>query len=104
MVTRTIAIVGIAVAGLGVALLAAPGAGAQDTEGWAAAGEWYDRAEPTYAALVDVQHRVSSLYNLVNVPSAVWVDEQGQVVRINEGTYTQTYNFGDLEFGKIWST
>ena len=74
-------------------------AAAQDTEGWAAAGEWYDRAEPTYVALVDVQHRVSSLYNLVNVPSAVWVDEQGQVVRINEGTYTQTYNFGDLSFG-----
>lgn len=74
-------------------------AAAQDTEGWAAAGQWYDQANPTYVALVDVQHRVSSLYNLVNVPSGVWVDEEGQVVRINEGTYTQTYKFGDLEFG-----
>ena len=32
---------------------------------------------------------MSSLYNLVNVPSAIWVDEDGRIQRINEGTYSE---------------
>lgn len=67
---------------------------AEDTGGVAAAGQWYDRAKTTYASLVDPTHKVSSLYNLVNVPSAVWVDEQGRVLRINEGTYSRTITIG----------
>ena len=62
---------------------------AEDTGGEAAAGEWYDRAEATYTTLIDVTHRVSSLYNLVNVPSGIWVDEEGRIKRINEGTYSE---------------
>ena len=31
----------------------------------------------------------------MNVPSAIWVDEQGQVRRINEGTYSQLIPIGD---------
>jgi hypothetical protein len=46
-----------------------------------------------------VNHRVSSLYNLVNVPSAVWVDEGGQVLRINEGTYSETIALGQATIG-----
>ena len=34
-------------------------------------------------------HRVSSLFNLVNVPSGIWVDEEGRILRINEGTYSE---------------
>ena len=67
---------------------------AQDTGGEAAAGEWYDRANLTYTTLLDVTHQVSSLYNLVNVPSGVWIDEAGQIQRINEGTYAKTHQFG----------
>lgn len=37
---------------------------------------------------------MSSLYNLVNVPSGVWIDEEGRVVRINEGTYSMTIKLG----------
>jgi hypothetical protein len=40
------------------------------------------------------------LYNLVNVPSAVWIDEQGFVRRIDEGTYATTHNLGGFEFGR----
>ena len=72
---------------------------AEDTGGEAAAGEWYDRAEATYTTLIDTTHKISSLYNLVNVPSAVWVDEDGQIVRINEGTYAQVHTLGTFEFG-----
>ncbi len=45
-------------------------------------------------------HRVSALYNLVNVPSAVWIDEQGRVRRIDEGTYATTHKMGEFEFGR----
>ena len=31
---------------------------------------------------------MTELYNLVNVPSGIWVDEEGRVLRINEGAYT----------------
>ena len=72
---------------------------AEDTGGEAAAGEWYDRAEATYTTLIDTTHQISSLYNLVNVPSGVWVDEDGQIVRINEGTYAQVHTLGNFQFG-----
>ena len=72
---------------------------AEDTLGEAAAGEWYDAANPTYTALIDTTHRVSSLYNFVNVPSAAWIDEEGRVVRLNEGTYSQVISLGQASFG-----
>ena len=43
---------------------------------------------------------MSALYNLVNVPSAVWIDEQGRVRRIDEGTYATTHKMGEFEFGR----
>lgn len=67
---------------------------AEDTGGAAVAEPWYERAHAAYTTLVDVTHKVSSLYNLVNVPSAVWIDEQGRVLRINEGTYSRRISLG----------
>ncbi len=53
------------------------------------AGIWIQQAEPqpTYAVLIDEQHLVSKLYNMVNVPTGVWIDEQGRIVRPNEAAY-----------------
>ncbi len=73
---------------------------AQDTEGLAAAAPWYEKAGITYVGLVDETHRVSALYNLVNVPSAVWIDERGIVRRIDEGTYAVKHKMGEMEFGR----
>lgn len=73
---------------------------AQDAQGIAAAAPWYERAGATFVGLVDEHHIVSSLYNLVNVPSAVWIDEAGQVRRIDEGTYATMHNLGGFEFGR----
>jgi peroxiredoxin len=61
---------------------------AEDTGGEAVAGEWYDKAKATYTTLIDRDHVVSSLYYMINVPTGVWVDEQGHVVRPPEVAYS----------------
>jgi hypothetical protein len=75
-------------------------AAAQDSGGEAVAGEWYDNAKASYVTLVDENHTVSNIFNLVNVPSAVWIDETGKVVRIDEGAYSKMYKTDDFEFGR----
>jgi hypothetical protein len=67
---------------------------AQDTGGEEAAGYIFDDANVSYTAIIDVNHQISSLYNLVNVPSGVWIDEQGTIMRINEGTYAKEHMNG----------
>ena len=50
---------------------------------------WARQAPPTYPCLIDEGHVVAELYNMRNVPQAVWLDEQGRIVRPVEsaGTY-----------------
>ena len=60
---------------------------AQDTGGVKDAGPWITAAKSEYTALVDTQHLVTRLYNMVNVPTAVWINEQGRIVRPNEVAY-----------------
>jgi hypothetical protein len=72
---------------------------AQDTAGEEAAGPFYDAAKATYTTLIDRQHLVSSLFDMVNVPTGVMIDEEGRVVRFDEGTYTRKYEAGTLSFG-----
>jgi len=72
---------------------------AQDSGGEKAAGKVFDAAKVTYTAIIDQQHTISTLFNLVNVPSGVWIDEQGKIVRIDEGTYTKKHRLGAIEFG-----
>jgi len=52
-----------------------------DSGGAAAAKPWIDLAKPTHPSLIDVEHRVAELYEMVNVPMAVWIDEAGRIVR-----------------------
>jgi tetratricopeptide (TPR) repeat protein len=35
----------------------------------------------THPALIDEAHAVNALFGMVNVPSAVWIDETGRIVR-----------------------
>ncbi len=46
-------------------------------------------AAPTYPLLRDEQHAVAELYEITNVPMAVWIDESGRIVRPAEsaGSY-----------------
>jgi peroxiredoxin len=64
-------------------------AAAEDTGGAKISTPWYDKAKVTYTALVDPTHTVSSLYQMVNVPTGVWVDETGKIVRAGEVAYSK---------------
>jgi len=57
---------------------------AQDTGGAKDAGPWITAAKPEYTALIDEQQIVTQKYHMVNVPTAVWIDERGRIVRPNE--------------------
>ena len=46
-----------------------------------AARPWIEAASPEYITLIDQNHLLSSLYNMFNVPQAVWIDETGRIVR-----------------------
>jgi hypothetical protein len=46
-----------------------------------AARPWIEVAKPAYPCLIDRSHHVADLYNMVNVPQAAWIDEQGRIVR-----------------------
>ena len=54
---------------------------AEDTGGVKDAGQWITAAKPSYTALIDDKHLITRLYNLVNVPTGVWINEQGRIVR-----------------------
>lgn len=54
---------------------------ALDSRGNRAAGPCIDVARPTFPCLIDREHRVAELYDIINVPSAVWIDEVGHMVR-----------------------
>ena len=42
---------------------------------------WIEAAAATYPCLIDRDHHLADLYNMVNVPQAVWIDEEGRIVR-----------------------
>jgi hypothetical protein len=46
-----------------------------------AARPYIDRAGATHTSLIDTDHVVADLYNMVNVPTVVWIDEAGRIVR-----------------------
>lgn len=57
-----------------------------------AARPWIEAASPGYPCLIDRHHLTAELYNFVNVPQAVWIDETGHMVRPPE-TAGQTDSF-----------
>lgn len=48
--------------------------------GWSAE-QYAGAAAPTYPCLIDEKHIVAELYDMKNVPMAVWIDEDGRIVR-----------------------
>ncbi|MYH72144.1 MAG: hypothetical protein F4153_06165, partial [Acidimicrobiia bacterium] len=73
---------------------------AQDSGDSGAINKWFDKAKPTYRCVVDPTHEISSLFGWVNVPSAAWIDEDGQIVRSNEGVYPSEVSIG-FGLGKV---
>lgn len=60
---------------------------ALDTGGADAAVPWIDHATTTHPALIDAAHLLDELLGIVNVPTGVWIDEQGMIVRPPEPAF-----------------
>ncbi|GAA3420549.1 TlpA disulfide reductase family protein [Streptosporangium vulgare] len=58
-----------------------------------AAREWL--GEVTHPAVVDADGRIAELYNVINVPTVVWVDEEGRIARPQD-TMTATDTFRSM--------
>jgi hypothetical protein len=60
---------------------------ALDAGGIDAAGPWIDRAKTTHPALIDSTHVLDELLGVLNVPSGIWIDEDGTIVRPPEPAF-----------------
>lgn len=59
----------------------------------------------TFTALFDKEHVITQLYQMVNVPMGVWIDEKGRVVRPPEVAYSKEMRvlgttIGDARYAK----
>ena len=53
---------------------------------------WIEAATPAHPSLIDTRHVLADLYNMVNVPTVVWIDERGRIVRPNDVAFgTDTF-------------
>jgi hypothetical protein len=48
---------------------------------------WIERARPEHPSLIDQAHAVDALFGITNVPSGVWIDEVGTIVRPPEPAF-----------------
>jgi hypothetical protein len=71
---------------------------------------YIEKAGATHPSLIDTEHRVADLYNMVNVPTVVWIDEDGRIVRPQDVHYvsnefaaiTQFHNRKPIEALRAW--
>jgi len=69
---------------------------ALDTGGVKDAGPWIDAAKPEHPSLIDEAHVLDELLGIVNVPSGVWIDEAGMLVRPPEVAHPGTSVLRDM--------
>ena len=60
---------------------------ALDVGGAETAGPFIDYAQSQHPSLIDAAHLMDELLGVVNVPSGIWVDEQGTIVRPPEPAF-----------------
>jgi hypothetical protein len=70
---------------------------ALDTAGVEAAGPWIDAAAPEHPSLIDQAHVLDELLGIVNVPSGVWIDESGVLVRPPETAWSSDPGYRKVE-------
>jgi hypothetical protein len=64
--------------------------------------KWIDAARPAdpalaHPSLIDTQHLTDELFGFCNIPMAVWIDEQGTIVRPAEGASIETSPMRDMD-------
>lgn len=52
-----------------------------DTLGDAGCRAFIEAARPTHPSLIDRHHVLAELFGVINIPSSVWIDEEGMIVR-----------------------
>lgn len=68
---------------------------ALDARGSETAGPWIEKAAAEHPSLIDEAHVVDALFGVVNVPSGVWIDEEGVIVRPPEPAHPRRPAFLD---------
>ena len=58
---------------------------------------WIDAASPTHPSLIDTTHCTNDLFGFINVPMAVWIDENGMIVRPAEQASIERSPARDME-------
>ena len=58
---------------------------------------WIDAAAPTHPSLIDTGHVTDDLFGFVNIPMAVWIDEQGTIVRPAESASIERSPLRDMD-------
>ena len=48
---------------------------------------WIEAARPKHPSLIDTEHLVPDLYGMINVPTVVWIDEEGRIARPNDVSF-----------------
>jgi hypothetical protein len=59
--------------------------------------QWIDAAAPTHPSLIDTTHATGELFGFLNIPMAIWIDEQGIIVRPAEGASVERSPLRDME-------
>lgn len=67
---------------------------ALDARGAKAARPWIEKAQPEHPSLIDERHSLAAL-GVINVPTGVWIDEEGMIVRPPETAYPRRPPFKD---------
>ena len=52
---------------------------------------------PNHPSLIDAQHTLGALFGVVNVPSGIWIDEEGMIVRPPEPAFPAPSPLKDAE-------
>ncbi len=70
---------------------------ALDTGGVAAAGPFIAAASPDHPSLIDEAHVSAERFGFVNVPNAVWIDEDGMIVRPSHPAHVKVSKLREIE-------
>lgn len=54
---------------------------ALETAGPEACRPYIEAANPEHPSLIDQTHKTAELFGFINIPNAVWIDEEGMIVR-----------------------
>ena len=58
---------------------------------------WIDAAAPTHPSLIDTRHVTGELFGFINIPMAMWIDEDGTIVRNAESASIERSPLRDIE-------